>query len=47
VPQARPDAEADEEISLIRGIGAGIIGEKEMIEDRDEGGGLLRRSEDD
>ena len=47
MPQARPDAEADEEISLIRGIGAGIIGEEEAIEDRDEGGGLFRRSEDD
>ena len=43
--QARPDAKADEEISLIRGIGAGIIGEEEAIKDRDEGGGLFRRSE--
>ena len=25
MPKARPDAEADEEVSLIRGIGAGII----------------------
>ena len=45
VTQARPDAKADEEISLIRGIRAGIIGEKEAVKDRDEGGGLFRRSE--
>ena len=45
VTQARPDAKADEEISLIRGIGAGIIGEEEAVKDRDESGGLFRRSE--
>ena len=45
VTQARPDAKADEKISLIRGIGAGIIGEKEAVKDRDESGGLFRRSE--
>ena len=47
VAQAWPNAEADEEVSLIRGIGAGIIGEKEAVEDRNEGSNLLRRSEDD
>ena len=45
VTQARPDAKADEKISLIRGIGAGIIGEEEAVKDRDESGGLFRRSE--
>ena len=45
--QAGPDAEADEEVALIRSIRAEVFREKETVKDGDEGSGLLGRGSND
>ena len=41
--QTGPDAEADEKVTLIWSIRAGVLREKEAVKDGDEGSGLLGR----
>ena len=45
--QTGPDAEADEKVTLIRSIRAGVLREKEAVKDGDEGSGLIRGGLDD
>ena len=45
--QTGPDAEADEKVTLIRGVGSGVLREKEAVKNGNEGSGLLGRGSND